>query len=130
MATNISYIRLLSGHLILPLRNITAARALFEVYSAPEGVLPALKTKGYGPMKVTLPDDADIVLNRLPWCRDFSGRSWGYTDVNPDAPFVKFIALTEGTADFLVVWEGGVALTGLHVEAGQAFKRIVEFELK
>jgi len=29
-----------------------------------------------------------------------------------------------------VVWEGGIALTGLHIEAGKAFKRIVDFELK
>lgn len=136
MSTNISNIRRLSGRLVLPLRNVAAARALLEESGTPEGVLPPLKSKGWGASKVTFPDDADLSLDRLSWCHDFSGRSWGYSDAAPDAvfppdaPFVRFIALTEGTADFLVVWEGGADFTGLHVEGGKAYRREVEFVLK
>ena len=42
----------------------------------------------------------------------------------------EFLAMTEGKADLLVIWEGGDSVSGLRVEDGVVEKMDVEYVLK
>lgn len=122
MAYNVSRITKLSGSLVLPAHNVARARVLLASSEMSEGVLPR-------PVKGNK-TDADVTLEPLNWTHDFSGRTWGYTLTHPDALFVRFIALTEGHADFLVIWEGGDSLTGLRIVDGRAIKCDVNISIR
>lgn len=127
MATNVRFIRTLSGGLVLPAANVEAAIAIAE-RPASQGNVPdqwplmALcaqrdfrsRQRARG-KEAPEPPVADVRLDRLLWCGDYSAFTWigGEGETLP-----AFLALTTGTAEFLVVWEDG-ELTGLRVNDGK-----------
>lgn len=130
MATNVRFIRTLSGGLVLPAANVEAAIAIAERPSGQGNVpdvwpLMALcgqrdfrarqRQRGKAALE---PPALDVPIDRLQWCGDYSAFTWigGEGETLP-----AFLALTTGSAEFLVAWEDG-ELTGLRVNDGKVME--------
>lgn len=126
MSTNVRFIKTLSGSLTVPAANVDALIALDDFPTESGGPYPPQTWIGHtlklersrrGRWKRWNMHDqpnVDLTLTELRWDGDFSGATW--LDVE-DSVMARFLDLTTGRAEFLVVWEDG-ELTGLRVSNG------------
>ncbi len=100
MSTNVTHVHAIRCALRISRASVESAEDL------PESMGDQLERLTFGP-------DDYATLNQFWWCGESSGN--GYYDGSLDA----FIALTEGEADLVFVWEGGEDFTGGRIRNGE-----------
>lgn len=123
MSTNVRFIKTLSGSLTVPAANVDALIALDDFPTENGGPYPPetwigsrlkLDRARRARWNACVQPNVDLMLTELRWDGDFSGATWLTVE---DSVMARFLDLTTGRAEFLVVWEDG-ELTGLRVSNG------------
>jgi hypothetical protein len=117
MSYNVDDVSYLSGQL-------TIGRKVARVFMEEHERLPDINPLEYGDIDLSdsLPDDEQLPLAHPHWNGEGSGH--GIED------FEALLSLTKGTADLLLVWEGGDTFTGYRVTDGKVEEKEVLIRLK
>lgn len=117
MSYNIDDVKIVSGKLVFPVTAFKAMRkfARDHDYKLPEGCFLTQYEGNYD-------EDADENFEFSPDDEDEGTIGWhgGKSgSAYHDGLFKEIIALSVGTADLVIIWEGGDSTTGLRVKDGK-----------
>lgn len=104
--------------------DLTMSTEAWRKWKAQERILPLPESN----MPFMDPTDEQLESGVVPvrelwWCGEFSGTRYN------DGTFAAFIADLQGSADCILVWEGGDEIHGLKIRDGQAYECPVQIEL-
>ncbi len=110
MSTNITNVEIVAGSLRISKENAEKAWRLDH----PERL--ELRRLQFG-------EDGYATFGRFDWSGEGSGHSFS------DGTFAQFVALTDGSADMVFVWEGGAWYDGVLVRDGKVLQRHIKVEI-